>query len=126
MGNLGAYQTMTTLAKRVGGPRNLSMIVLGTGAAVYRLGEAGVKKVTVAIKNRKVLGATEGRGFRVTSDGDGGGGLQLRVGDEYRILESDGDPILIEVLGDLDNPYSVSSDFLRSVSDFSQDDDRSE
>jgi hypothetical protein len=33
-------------------------------------------------------------------------------------LECDGDAILIEVVGDPDNPYFVSSKFLRSVSNF--------
>jgi hypothetical protein len=127
MGNLGAYQRMTTVAKKFGGPGRLLGVTLVTGAAVYRSSEAGIKKVALTIKNRNVPGATKGQVFRATSDGDGGGGLKIRVDDEYRVLECDGDPILIEVLGDPGNPYCVSSEFLRSVSDFSQDDaDRSE
>ena len=47
-----------------------------------------------------------------------------RVGDEYRVLECDGDAILIEVLGDPGSPYFVSSKFLRSVSDFPQEDSK--
>ena len=42
----------------------------------------------------------------------------LNVGDAYRILESDGESVLIEKIGDTNNPYFVSADFLRSVSDF--------
>ena len=34
-------------------------------------------------------------------------GINLFVGDEFRILASDEDAILIEVLGDDNNPYFV-------------------
>ena len=42
----------------------------------------------------------------------------FRVGDEYRVLECDEDAILIEVLGDPNNPYFVSGALLATISDF--------
>ena len=126
MGNLGAYQAMTTIAKKVGGPKVLLAITFVSGYVVFRPAEAGVKKVARAIKKRSAPCATKGQVFRATSDGDDRG-LKIRVGDEYQVLECDGDAILIEVLGDPGSPYFVSSKFLRSVSDFPQDDaERSE
>jgi hypothetical protein len=121
MGNLGAYQTMTTIAKMVGGPKVLAAITFVGGYVVIRPAEAGAKKVVRAIKTRSVPCATEGQVFRATADGDDSG-LKIRVGDEYKVLECDGDAILIEVLGDPGSPYFVSSMFLRSVSAFPQDD----
>ncbi|MEP6296773.1 MAG: hypothetical protein ABJ382_05560, partial [Ilumatobacter sp.] len=74
------------------------------------------------VKKRSEPCKTRGQLFQVTSDGDGDG-LRDRVGDQYRVLECDGDAILIEVLGDPDNPYVPSRQFLRSVSDYPQCDE---
>lgn len=38
----------------------------------------------------------------------------------YRILERDKDSVLIEKIGDNNNPYFVSADFLRTVSKFQE------
>lgn len=121
MGNLGAYQRMTTIAKTFGGPHELLAVTLVSGYAVLRSVEAGVSKVVRAMKKRRAPCATKGRVFRATSDADDSG-VKIRVGDEYRVLECDGDAILIEVLGDPGSPYFVASKFLRSVSDFPRDD----
>ena len=43
-------------------------------------------------------------------------GLAFSVGDQYRILELDGDAALIEKIGDKNNPYFVSAKFLNSIS----------
>ena len=43
MGNLGLYQVMVVLAKRVGGPLALAGWVLGTGAAVGAASMAYIK-----------------------------------------------------------------------------------
>lgn len=49
MSNPGAYQWLTTAAKKVGGPKNLVVIIVGTGAVagvtVYKGGEIVVKKI---------------------------------------------------------------------------------
>ena len=44
--------------------------------------------------------------------------LVLHKGDKYRVLESDKDTVLIEVIGDTNNPYAVSVDFLRNKSNY--------
>ena len=52
MSNLGAYQWLTTVAKKVGGPKNLVLIIAGTGAAVYKGSEIVVKKTVKEIKKK--------------------------------------------------------------------------
>lgn len=118
MGNLGDYQRVVEIAKKVGGPRILAAIVAAGG---FVLGVAGTKVVDKASKGAKrkkraTSGATEEL-FDVTSDGESGG-LKLRAGDKYRVLAQDRDSILIEVLNNANNPHFVSRDFLQSVSDF--------
>ena len=127
MGNLGAYQAMTTMAKKVGGPVVLTVITAASGWAVLRSAEAGVKKAfkvtKVALKKRSAPCATKGQLFEVTADGaDGSAGLTLHSGDSFRVLECDADSILIEVLDNPANPYFVSRQFLTTVSDFPVDD----
>lgn len=122
MSNLGLYQTMTTLAKKVGGPKNLILIVAGVGYLILRTGEAVSKKLFKKVKNkisgkRKMSGYTEII-FEVTSDGEDSSGLTFHVGDKYKVLESDDDSILIEKFGDANNPYFLSRDFLISISNF--------
>ena len=56
--------------------------------------------------------------YKVTTYGKGGKGLVLNSGDAFKILESDGESILIEKIGDSNNPYFVSADFLHIISDY--------
>lgn len=121
MGNLGGYQLMTTVAKKVGGPKMLALLTAGAGYVIVRLGEGGLKKGIGVLRARGAPCATKGQVFRAFADGEEGD-LSLRVGDEYRVLECDGDAILIEVLDDPNNPYFVSSRLLRLISDFPQTD----
>ncbi|MFF3137627.1 hypothetical protein FNV62_54650 [Streptomyces sp. RLB3-17] len=122
MGNLGGYQTMTTLAKKVGGPVALAVVTAVSGWAIGRGAEAGGKNVfrsaKAAAKKRNAPCSTKGQVFDVVSDGEDGKGLALRAGDQYRVMECDGEAILIEVLGGTNNPYFTSAQFLASVSGF--------
>jgi len=120
--NLGGYQKITSLAKKVGGPMNLILIVASGGYAIIRGAEVSIKKIvkTVREKNSKnnILSKNEDIIFEVYADGEDGSGLKFYVGDKYKILESDGDAILIEKLGDNDNPYFVSGNFLKTISGY--------
>ncbi|MGW4676268.1 hypothetical protein [Streptomyces sp. NPDC004324] len=118
MGNLGGYQLMTTLAKKVGGPAALAVVTAVSGWAIVRGAEAGVKGVSRAAKKRNAPCSTKGQVFDVVSDGEDGKGLALRAGDQYRVMDCDGEAILIEVLGGTNNPYFTSAQFLASVSGF--------
>lgn len=123
MGNLGPYQDMVVLAKRLGGPKALAAVVAVAGYVAIRPAEAAVQHVVHTIKKRTVPFPTKGRIFVATSDGEDVSGLTIRAGDEYRVLEGDNDAVLIEVIGNTDNPYLVSREFLTSISDFPAGDD---
>ncbi len=117
MSNLGMYQVMTKVAKKVGGPINLIVLTMGVGGVIYKSGEVAFKKMYKKIKKQN--GKLEMlEVYTVTSYGTSGKDLILNLGDKYRILESDGESVLIEKIGDTNNPYFVSADFLRSISDF--------
>lgn len=119
MGNLGDYQRMTTLAKKLGGPKGLLVVVAGLGYVAIRPAEAGAKKIVRTVRERGAAHPLAGRVYEVTSDGEDGQGLRVRTGENFRVLEGDGDAILIEVLGGENNPHMTSSQFLKSVSEFS-------
>lgn len=44
--------------------------------------------------------------------------LKLKLGDQITVLAADDDSILIEKNGDQNNPYFVSSEFLKECSDY--------
>lgn len=121
MGNLGLYQTMTTVAKRVGGPLGLVAVIAGAGAtlgvAVEHSGKAIMNVVKQKRKGRKKGHETETL-YRVNTFCNAGGGLILRPDNTFRALERDGDAVLIEVLGGTNNPYFVSAELLSKVSDY--------
>lgn len=120
MGNLGWYQMMTTAAKAVGGPKKLLALLIAGGAVVgtgFTLSVQAIIKKAKSEKNRQREMVKETI-YEVIADGKDSGGLEFCAGDKYRILESDGDAILIEKLGDIKNPYFLSGDFLRTISNF--------
>jgi hypothetical protein len=121
MSNLGWYQIMTTMAKKVGGPLKLAGLFFGGGAVVGGGAVAG----GVAIKNKvakkldeKKREAAAAVVHTVTTEEQSNEGLVFKVGDQFKVLEVDGDAALIEKLGDNNNPYFVSADFLKSISDY--------
>ena len=119
MSYLGGYQWLTTAAKKVGGPNSLVLIIAGAGAVVYKGGEVAVKHTVKAIKNKKQLPeATITKMYTVTASGMSNEGLEFKIGDQFRVLESDKDAVLLEKIGDNNNPYFVSAELLKNISDY--------
>lgn len=122
MSNLGWYQKITTASKAVGGPKRLFGLVFAGGASVGVGGTILTQKTFKAIKNKinkkNTNHINNGKIFRVITKGTDSNGLVLKFGDNYRILNHDGEAILIEKLGDDNNPYYVSADFLKEISEF--------
>lgn len=124
MSNLGAYQWLTTTAKKVGGPKNLVMIIAGSGAVsgavVYKSSEFLIKKVVKEMKKRtdkeKLSEIADTKLYTVTVEDKSNDELVFKIGDEFRILETDKDAVLIEKVGDSNNPYFVSAGLLRNIS----------
>ncbi|SEP69456.1 hypothetical protein SAMN02910289_00367 [Lachnospiraceae bacterium RM5] len=122
MSNLGGYQKLTTVAKKVGGPRNLKLLLFGVGG----LFGVGVTEGKYAIKKKKALSEKEkkrqseemSKMYTVEKKGRSNEGLLFEEGDTFKVLEVDGDVVLIEKIGDDNNPYYVSRQFLDSISDY--------
>ena len=117
MSNLGAYQTATTWAKKVGGMENLAAILLAAGYAIGKIIEIPVRAVVRHIRTKKECDQPREL-IMVTSTGTDSSGLVLSEGDSYQVLYSDEDMVLVEKIGDTNNPYVVSPDFLRMVSNY--------
>ena len=56
--------------------------------------------------------------YSVTENRASNEGVVFHKGDTYRILERDGESVLVELIGNENNPYFVSADFLSSISEF--------
>ena len=117
MSNLGWYQVVTTMAKKVNGPVNLGLIVLGTGAAVGIGATLGAQYVIKKVK-LKDLERQKSVIYNVYKDSISKEGLSFKKNDQFKILEIDGDAGLIEKIGDDNNPYFVSLKYLASISDY--------
>ena len=124
MSNLGAYQWMTSTSKKVGGPFNFMVLTMATGAAIYKISELGVTKCIKIVKSHRAAQIAsskfQDRIFSVTSFGQSNEGVNFSEGCQYRVLEKDGDAVLIEKIGDENNPYFVSANFLHTISDFQE------
>ena len=59
-----------------------------------------------------------GQVYIVDKQGVSNEGMILESGDSFNVLESDGDAVLIEKIGDSNNPYFVSSELLKEISDY--------
>lgn len=126
MSNLGTYQWITSTSKKVGGPINL-LFLTGTagaiaGIAIYKVCEVGVKKLARTIKSHQPTTDKDLESqhmlYSIIKSGISNEGIKFCIGDQYRVLEKDGDSVLIEKIGDQNNPYFASSEFLRTISDY--------
>lgn len=125
MSNLGAYQWITTVSKKVGGPVNLLLLTSAAGAAagitVYKCGEIAVKKCVKAVKTHKAnrsANESERKLYCINESGESNEGLTFNAGDRFYVLGVDGDAVLIEKIGNDNNPYFVSAELLHSISDY--------
>lgn len=124
MSNLGTYQLMTTLAKKVGGPEIFLLGLAVGGWVIGRSGEACIKAIVNKIKNGQRLSLDRqhlGKMFTIMVTTELTKGLKLNKGSEFYVLEQDHDSVLIVVSGDKDSPYFVSGKVLSKVSNYSPD-----
>ena len=122
MSNLGDYQRMTILAKKVGGHKNLAGIIAGAGVvvgvAVCKGRMIVAEKINKKKNKEKLTGTSDSIVYSVTVDGVSDDGLEFKIGDQFRVLETDKDVVLIEKIGDNNNPYFVSVEFLEKISNY--------
>lgn len=122
MSNLGWYQVMTTVAKKVGGPLKLGGLIFGGGVVLGGgtvLGGGAIKKKVTKELDKKKQAAAAAVVHTVKREGSSNEGLLFKAGEKFKVLEVDGDAALIEKEGDGNNPYFVSAKFLASISDYS-------
>ena len=115
MGNLGLYQVMTTWAKKVGGPIQLASLTALTGYGILRCVEAGIRKIYNCKKKDKTELLEI---YTIRTQGKSNEGIVFEEGARFRVLEVDEEAVLIELIGDANNPYFASGEFLRSISDY--------
>ena len=120
MGNLGAYQTMTTLAKECKSPGGVGGVVAVSGYLVLRTGEAGIKKGVKVIKKLSSKNKAVISEYSIKKNGVSNEGLELKKGDLIRVLEKAEDAVLIELVGDEDSPYFVDAKYLKEISDYEE------
>ena len=113
MSNLGDYQKITTVSKAVGGSKNLVMLLLLAGVTGGKLVDIGIKEGKKFIlskheEKRKQKEASEIL-YTAKKDAEDEQGLRFSKGDKIRVIEK---------IGDRSNPYYVSRDFLKCMSDF--------
>lgn len=56
--------------------------------------------------------------YSVTAEGISNEGLAFKIGDQFRVLETDKDAVLIEKIDDDNNPYFVSEELLTNISNY--------
>lgn len=125
VGNLGDYQRIVELIKKVGGPTAAKAYAAVVAAGLMAAGGFAHKGYQAAAPGVKDWWASRQQGhdvpgvsYVVTTAAIDDQGLVLDVGDEFRVLTSDRDAVMIEVLGRDDNPWMVSARFLARISDF--------
>ncbi|KQQ05905.1 hypothetical protein ASG06_05045 [Rathayibacter sp. Leaf185] len=126
VGNLGNYQRLVSLAKATDGPVKLAIYVVAGSVAVGTIiGTAagptikkGLHEATQTVKRIVKPAPLSGHVYTVFQDAEGDTAPELRAGDQFRVIEQHGDAIVIELLGDAENPYVKSGELLESVSDF--------
>lgn len=118
--NLGMYQFMTTASKKLGGPIPFLACTGFVGYGLFRAVEFGASKACTYVREHmgkeNATKPAPTATVSVTSETDGG--IALKEGDVIRILAQDGDAVLIEIPEATSNPYCVSGDWLRAISDY--------
>lgn len=119
MNNLGWYQWFTTNAKKVGGPLRLMGLIAVGGYAIIRTVEAGAKKSIKVVKARHKRALNDELPIcNVTADGSIEKDVRVKRGDQIKICAIDGNAVMIEVIGNENNPYFIDMKRLKSLTDY--------
>lgn len=120
MSNLGLYQVVTTLMKRVGGPKKFFAMILGAGAAGGAVATLAIQKVISIVEKRNRSNASLGDiefPYQFKKKGKEGR-EKVKPGEKFRVLNNDGDVVFIQKESDPEYFHFLSEEFLMKVSDF--------
>lgn len=112
MSNLGLYQVLTKAAKKVGGVKNLVALIGAAGYVTGKFVEFGAKGIHKISASRKTELSQPKTTYFISEDSDFENGLLLHIGDEFSVIAEDGETTIIEVVGNSENPYAVSTQLL--------------
>lgn len=118
MSNLGMYQIFTTVAKKVGGPKVLTGIIMAAGYVVIRSVEAGGKQIIKIVKENTNKSDELKPMFSFLQSGVGENNIKFNKNDKFRIMSTHDDVALIEKENDNNNPYFVSLSWITKVSNY--------
>lgn len=118
MSNLGMYQILTTVSKKVGGPAALTGILMAAGYVVFRSVEAGGKEILKLVKEKTMKPTELNAIYSFVVTGVGDNNLQFEKNDTFIVAATHDDVVLIEKQNDNDNPYFVSLVWLKKVSNY--------
>lgn len=116
MSNLGMYQWFTTTAKKVGGPKVLIGLLLSAGYVSGKIIEIGGKRVFRLVKRKKVNN-DEMVVYIVNQDTEIQEGVAVHKGDIINVVSRDKNALLIEIVGNDNNPYYIDDDYLRTIAE---------
>ncbi len=120
MSNLGMYQTIVVLAKKMGGPKNFIGCLLVAGGVAGSAITAGISKINNGLKKKSVNSSQDAitlYPYEILKNGKEKK-LSVKKKDRFRVVDSDDDVIFIEKLSDPGSLYAFSIRFLEDVSDF--------
>lgn len=126
MSNLGGYQTIVEWSKKLGGPGKLVVTLLTAGVVggvvIVKGGGTIVKKgkqaAAIHKEKKKMESAKAAVIYTVNTAKKSNEGLELKGGDQFRVLAVDDNAVMIELMGNDNNPYFVDAKLLRSISDY--------
>lgn len=107
--------------KKVGGPVKFLLLVGATGAGLYKAGEVTVKKCVKTIKKHSA--EDKDNCFSIIRNGESIEGVKFEIGDKFKVLEVDKNALLIEKIGDGNNPYFLSKVNMKRISDYERVED---
>ncbi len=119
-GNLGWYQTIVTLSKKVGGPKQLIALLVSGGAALGIAIENLIKQLVKLAKDHsgnqeQTSDASNDEYVAVESYSDEHG-LVLAPGDTIQVISAiDDEALLVTKVGDENSPYVLSQELLERV-----------
>ena len=111
MGNLGLYEVMVTVAKRVGGPAKLGGLIFGAGT-IFGIGVTQISKTI----NREE-GISQRKRYKVVSDYTNTEGLSLKKGDSFIVKSVKEGIVTIEKVEE-GAFYRISVEDLKRISDY--------